>query len=90
MEPNSTQEPGIMASITVKNIPEPLMRRLRLAAAHANRSLNRQIIDCLERQLLPESVDVEAALHRIRELRARGPARVTLGELREARRRGRP
>lgn len=79
-----------MSSITVKNIPEPLMRRLRQAAASSNRSLNRQIIECLERQLQPGVVDVEATIRRARELRARGPARVTLAELQEAKRRGRP
>lgn len=79
-----------MASITVKNIPEPLMHLLRRAAEQANRSLNRQIIECLERQLLPRVLDVEATIRRARELRARGPARVTLGEIEEAKRRGRP
>lgn len=79
-----------MANLTVKNIPEPLMDRLRRAAAESNRSLNRQVIDCLERQLLAERMDVDATLARARELRARGPKRVRLDELRDARRLGRP
>lgn len=79
-----------MASITVKNIPEKLLQRLRRAAEDHNRSINRQIIDCLERQLLPRPVDVEAVIERARELRGKGPERVSLRDLSEARRRGRP
>ena len=79
-----------MASITVKNIPEPLLRRLRGVAERSNRSLNRQIIECLERQLLPQVRDVEETIRRARELRSRGPSRVSLSEVDAARRRGRP
>ena len=78
-----------MASITVKNIPEPLLRQLRRVAESSNRSLNRQIIECLERQLQPRTVDVDATIRRARALRARGAGSVSLRELRAARREGR-
>lgn len=75
-------------SITVKNIPEPLLERLRAAAERSNRSLNRQIIDCLERDLMPSRVDVEATLAHARRLRERGP-KLALAELHRMKRRGR-
>lgn len=78
-----------MASITVKNIPEPLLQRLRKVAAESNRSLNRQIIECLERQLMPRRTDVDTLLDQIRGLRARGPKKVGINEIDRARREGR-
>lgn len=79
-----------MASITVKNIPDELLERLRQAAEDSNRSINRQIIECLERQLQPRAIDVDAAIERARKIRGEGPAHVSLGDLSEARRQGRP
>lgn len=79
-----------MASITVKNIPDPLLERLRSSAAQANRSVNRQIIDCLERQLLPRRMEPEVLIERARLLRRRGPDPITIDELDGLRRNGRP
>ena len=79
-----------MPSITVKNIPETLLDRIREVAARSHRSINSQIIECLERELMPRPVDVDAMLRRARDLRARGPGKVTLRELDEAKRSERP
>jgi plasmid stability protein len=56
-------------SITLKNIPEPIYRRIKLAAKRHHRSLNSEIIACLEQVLAPQAIDVEAHLERARRLR---------------------
>jgi len=91
MEPyrNHNEDIGV-PSITIKNIPEPLLERIREVAERSNRSINRQVIECLERELMPRQVDVAAMLERARELRASGPQRVSLRELDEMKRSGRP
>lgn len=42
-----------MPSLTLKDIPMPLMERLRTRAAHDQRSLNREAIWLLEQALAP-------------------------------------
>jgi plasmid stability protein len=79
-----------MATLTIKNIPEPLVRRLkRLAAAH-RRSLNFEVISCLEAAAQAEPIDVAAMLARVRTLR-QAPAgpRVTDVMLADLKSRGR-
>lgn len=77
-------------SITLKNIPEPLYRRIRMSADRHHRSLNSEIIARLEQVLAPHAADVEESLQRARRLRERyaGPA-VTLEEIEGAIDRGR-
>jgi antitoxin FitA len=72
-------------SITLKNIPEPLYRRIRMAADRHHRSLNSEIIARLERALAPHVVDIEASLQRARRLRERyaGPP-LTIDEIEAA------
>lgn len=79
-----------MASVTVKNIPNDLLERLRVTAGRNNRSLNREIIDLLERQLQPYRIDAPEMIRRARELRSRVRAGVKISELSRARREGRP
>lgn len=86
----SAANENAMASITVKNIPDDLLERLRRAAARDNRSINRQIIEYLERQLRPRKLDVDATLARARELRGRVLTQVSMEEIDAARRDGRP
>lgn len=76
--------------MTVKNIPNDLLERLRVTAGRNNRSLNREIIDLLERQLRPYRIDAPEMIRRARELRSRVRARVKISELSRARREGRP
>ena len=78
-----------MASFTIKNVPEELLERLREEAERSHRSLNRQVIETLERQLMPRKLDVAALVERARGLRARGPRGLTIRELDELRRAGR-
>ncbi len=56
-------------SITLKNIPEPIYQRIKLAAKHHHRSMNSEIIACLEQALVPRPVDIDTQLETARRLR---------------------
>jgi plasmid stability protein len=60
-----------MASITLKNIPDDLYDLLRIQAAAHHRSINSEMIHCLETVLRPTTTGVEERLARLRELRSR-------------------
>ena len=45
----------IMPSITIKNIPDPLYQKIRESSQQHRRSINAEIIDCLEEKLLPST-----------------------------------
>jgi plasmid stability protein len=79
-----------MASFTVKNIPDPLFERLKTAADLHHRSINGEILACLE-QSLGVTLEPAELLARMRELRAlfRGKP-LTDDELRAAKTAGRP
>ena len=44
-------------SITIKNIPDPLYEELKRSAKRNHRSINSEIIACLERELMPRVVE---------------------------------
>lgn len=80
-----------MPSITVKNIPEDLYARLKLAAKFNRRSINSEIIVCLERQLQSRALDPERLLASARKLREKTAAYpISERELSEAKEGGRP
>jgi plasmid stability protein len=58
-----------MATITVKNIPAELYERLKAAAQANRRSVNSEIIICIERAVAAHPVEPEAMLARARRLR---------------------
>jgi plasmid stability protein len=58
-----------MPSITVKNIPENLYARLKQSAEANRRSLNSEIIACIEQAVTSRPFDVEEFLKRARSLR---------------------
>jgi antitoxin FitA len=59
-----------MSSITVKNIPEDLYERLRQSAAANHRSINKEIIACIEGAVRGRSnAEVEKILADARKLR---------------------
>ena len=66
-----------MATLTVKNIPQPVVDKLKQQAMLHRRSLNLEVIACLEAAVESNPVDPEALLARIRALRVR-PSRVRL------------
>lgn len=60
-----------MATITIRGIPDQVYRRLRKRAAEHHRSLNSEIIVCLERYVQGTLVDPEQSLRRADALRGR-------------------
>lgn len=79
-----------MASITIKNVPEPLYERLKEVAKSNRRSINSEVIVQLERALGAAAVDADALVARVRAVRERGDIPyLTDGELRSAREEGR-
>ena len=80
-----------MATITVKKFPDELYERLKQSAGANHRSINSEVIVCVERALGARREDVEATLARARETRKlfRGPP-ITDEELNEMKRWGRP
>lgn len=79
-----------MATVTVKNIPDDLYVRLKAAAAKNRRSINSEIIMCIEENLLHRRVSAEQVLDRVRKIRvAMRPAEMTLEHIDNARRKGR-
>ena len=59
-----------MASFTLKNIPEPLLNRVRAAAELHHRSINGEILACLERSF-GVALEPSELLERARQLRAK-------------------
>ncbi len=58
-----------MPTMTLKNIPEPLYERLKQAAAMHRRSLNSEILYCLEESLAPRKRDISDLIEKAREVR---------------------
>ena len=80
-----------MPAITVKNIPDDLYRRLKSAAAMHHRSINSELIVCLEEVLQPVRMTVDEHLAAAARLRAQlDGLRVTEKEISAAKRAGRP
>lgn len=64
-----------MPTITLKNVPDELHRRLKERAARNDRSLNREAIRCLEAAIAEpaDDTDLQGRIRRFREgLAARG------------------
>ena len=58
-----------MASLTLKNVPQPLLRQLKAQAARHRRSLNHEVIICLESLTQSVLVDVDSLLAKARQIR---------------------
>ena len=70
-----------MPTLTVKNIPQELYERLKQSAAEHRRSINSEILVCLERSLYSERVDPQAVLARADALRERAALSPVTDEL---------
>ncbi len=79
-----------MPTLTLKNVPASLHRRLKARAALHGRSLNGEVIECLAAAVGAERVDLEALLERAREARHGIPGRLTDAELARLKAAGRP
>lgn len=56
-------------NITVKNIPDHLHKALKLRARRNKRSMNSEILHCLEAAVAPARLDTAAFLDEVRRLR---------------------
>jgi len=63
-------------AITVKNIPETLYENLKFAAQVHHRSINSEIIACLEKELMQEKIPTEKRIQNARELRMKFKAKI--------------
>lgn len=80
-----------MTTMTVKNIPDDLYERLKAAAKAHHRSMNSEILYCVERVLTPQKVDVDEHIAAARALRANTAAHpITEEEINAAKNTGRP
>ena len=80
-----------MATITVKSIPDDLYEDLKQSAGVNRRSINREVIACIERVVRGQRTAPEVVLARareVRELTRRHP--ITDAKLTKAKRAGRP
>ncbi|WP_149196663.1 FitA-like ribbon-helix-helix domain-containing protein [Luteimonas suaedae] len=78
-------------TLTLKNIPDEVYERLKLAAETHRRSLNSEAIVCLEAVLVPTKVAPGERLARARELRAGlAPSKFRAKDIDAAKRLGRP
>ncbi len=66
-------ESAVPTTLTLKNIPDAIYARLKLAAAAHRRSLNSEAIVCLESVLIAPRMAPSDRLLRARELRAALP-----------------
>ena len=80
-----------MPSLPLTNIPDDLYHRLKAAARLHRRSLNSEILICIERAVRAQRITPEETLLRARALREK-TARYTAspGEIDDAKRAGRP
>ena len=78
-------------TLTLKNIPDAVYERLKSSAELHRRSLNSEVIVCLESVLLPGRVSVAERLAEARAIRALFAGQKFLpGEIDAAKRAGRP
>ncbi len=80
-----------MPTITVKNIPAELYERLKRSAKANRRSINSEVIVCIEHALRSRQIDPEGFLPRARKLREQTvDYPITDEEFTEAKATGRP
>ena len=80
-----------MANLTIKNIPEPLVEKLKTQAAAHRRSLNHEVIRCLECAAESVPLEPENLIAKARAIR-QTPAHTRLNDksLRALKKEGRP
>ena len=80
-----------MPNITIKNIPEDLYERLKESARAHRRSINSEVIVCIEKAVGARKRDVQAILARAEALREKtAEYKITDGEIDQAKSDGRP
>ncbi|MBN1849962.1 MAG: Arc family DNA-binding protein [Deltaproteobacteria bacterium] len=58
-----------MATVTVKNIPDELYKRLKLSAEINRRSINSEIIVCIENNVISHRINIDEVLKDVRQIR---------------------
>ena len=77
-------------TLTLKNIPDAVYSRLKVSAEMHRRSLNSEVIVCLETILMPTRVTPNERLTRARELRAGlKPAKFLASDIDDFKKKGR-
>ena len=80
-----------MPTITIKNIPDDLYEDLKQTANLHRRSINNEVIYCIEQTVHSRQIDPEEYLHRVESLRKRIKVPpLTDALLRQAKEEGRP
>jgi plasmid stability protein len=77
-------------TLTLKNIPDDVYERLRMAAEMHRRSLNSEAIVCLEAVLTPAKVPPSERIARARQLRAGLSGRFRARNIDRLKKQGRP
>ncbi|MGA7953239.1 MAG: Arc family DNA-binding protein [Gloeobacterales cyanobacterium] len=80
-----------MATLTIKNIPDDLYEQLKQSAVQHRRSINSEVLVCIERSLISPKRSTAATLDRIRQLREKASEHLlTEREIEQAKSDGRP
>jgi plasmid stability protein len=77
-------------TLTLKNIPDHVYEHLKAAAQAHRRSLNSEVIVCLETVLTPVRITLDERLTRVRRLRAGLNAEFRADEIDSLKQQGRP
>lgn len=80
-----------MATLTIKNLPDDLYRNIKQRASQRRRSINSEVIVCLESVVKGSRIDTKSLLSRARHLR-KTTNRVVLSDkiLNRVKKEGRP
>ncbi len=78
-----------MASLTIKNVPDMLYKRLKIRAKMNNRSINGEILNLLKNELGFATRDVERIINEAREVRSWAKGSLSEEEIRKAIQEGR-
>jgi plasmid stability protein len=88
MEPTEVFD---MATVTVKNIPDDLYARLKSVAVMNRRSVNSEIVMCIDRAVVSRPIDPAKLLEEARQLRKLSSDHpIADEEFNQAKARGRP
>ena len=80
-----------MPALTIKNIPDSLYEQLKSAAELHRRSINSEVLVCLEKVLVAKKTNANDRLQRIEQLRASiKPNIITADDIDQAIENGRP
>lgn len=80
-----------MPALTIKNLPDDLYQKLKHAAMIHRRSLNSELIHCLELALTPHKLPVDERLRRAQNLRRQiANGKITPEDIEDAIDSGRP